>query len=145
MLRRQGGRDDGKSHTRPRSGPARRAASVRSEPARAILARLTARMIERLDEMDGDPDDEPEEDCCDAGDDVVRSGVSPAYRWCQDVQRAGSDDDAEPWRSAAFDRDESPRPPVNYNRPKRWRKPAAPMLGNVGELIPIGRWRQVIG
>lgn len=43
-------------------------ASVPSLP-RAILARLTARMIDRMDALDGDPDLEPEEDCCAAGDD----------------------------------------------------------------------------
>lgn len=36
---------------------------------RPLLARLTERMIERLDEMDGDTDLEPEEDRCTAGDD----------------------------------------------------------------------------
>lgn len=30
---------------------------------RPLLARLTARLIDRLDEIDGDPDLEPEEDC----------------------------------------------------------------------------------
>ncbi len=54
-------------------------AAVPSLP-RAILARLTARMIERLDEIDGYPDDEPEEDRCDAGDDEPIGGVSPSYR-----------------------------------------------------------------
>ena len=43
------------------------------------LARLTERLIERLDEIDGDPDLEPEEDCCEAGDDgcgmMIRHGV----------------------------------------------------------------------
>lgn len=42
---------------------------------RPVLGRLTARMIERMDELDGDPDLEPEpteddtEDCCTAHDD----------------------------------------------------------------------------
>lgn len=113
-------------------------AAVPSLP-RALLARLTARMIERLDELDCDPDHEPEEDCCDAGDDIIRSGASPADRWCYDLQRAGagSDDDAEPWRAAAFDRDQSPRPSANYNRPMRRTKPKAPIAGNVGPLVPI--------
>lgn len=44
-------------------------ASVPSLP-RALLSRLTARMIERLDELDGDTDLEPDDtDCCAAGDD----------------------------------------------------------------------------
>jgi hypothetical protein len=43
-------------------------ASVPSLP-RALLSRLTARMIERMDELDGDPDVEPDDDCCAAGDD----------------------------------------------------------------------------
>jgi hypothetical protein len=43
-------------------------ASVPSLP-RAILSRLTARMIDRMDELDGDTDLEPDEDCCAAGDD----------------------------------------------------------------------------
>ncbi len=54
-------------------------AAVPSLP-RAILARLTARMIERLDEMDGDPDYEHEEDRCEAGDDEMIGGVAPGYR-----------------------------------------------------------------
>lgn len=36
--------------------------SIPSLP-RPILARITARMIERLDELDGDPDMEIDEDC----------------------------------------------------------------------------------
>jgi hypothetical protein len=43
-------------------------ASVPSLP-RAILSRLTARMIDRMDELDGDTDLEPDEDRCSAGDD----------------------------------------------------------------------------
>lgn len=43
-------------------------ASVPSLP-RALLSRLTARMIDRMDELDGDPDLERDEDCCAAGDD----------------------------------------------------------------------------
>ena len=49
-------------------------ASVPSLP-RAILARLTTRMIERMDELDGDPELEGDEDCCAAGDDDP-AGVS---------------------------------------------------------------------
>ncbi|MES3084953.1 hypothetical protein O6X71_19385 [Sphingomonas faeni] len=49
-------------------------ASVPSLP-RALLSRLTARMINRMDELDGDPDLEPDEDCCAAGDDDL-AGVS---------------------------------------------------------------------
>lgn len=43
-------------------------ASVPSLP-RALLSRLTARMIDRMAELDGDPDLEPDEDCCAGGDD----------------------------------------------------------------------------
>ncbi len=49
-------------------------ASVPSLP-RALLSRLTARMINRMDELDGDPNLEPDEDCCAAGDDDL-AGVS---------------------------------------------------------------------
>ena len=80
-------------------------AAIPSLP-RPILARLTSRMIERMDELDGDSDNEPEEDRCEAGDDEMRSGVSPGYRWCAVTTRCGSDDDAEPWQVAAFDRDQ---------------------------------------
>lgn len=48
---------------------------------RAALDRLTQRMIDRLDEIDGDPDLEDDgEDCCPAGDDDVRSGLSPSHQ-----------------------------------------------------------------
>ncbi len=43
-------------------------ASVPSLP-RAILARLTARMIDRMDELDGGTNVEDDEDPCAAGDD----------------------------------------------------------------------------
>lgn len=50
-------------------------ASVPSLP-RAILSRLTARMIDRMDEMNGDTDLEPDEDCCAAGeDDPARASI----------------------------------------------------------------------
>lgn len=49
--------------------------SIASLP-RPILSRLTARMIDRMDELDGDPDLEPEQDQCEAGDD----GCGPIYR-----------------------------------------------------------------
>ena len=46
---------------------------------RPELAALTERLIERLDLLDGDPDLEPEEDSCEAGDDgcgmIIRHGV----------------------------------------------------------------------
>lgn len=48
---------------------------------RKVLARLTARLIDRLDELDPDPDAEPEEDCCPAGDDDVRDGPMPGRTW----------------------------------------------------------------
>jgi len=43
-------------------------AAIPSLP-RPLLARLTQQLIDRLDDMDGDPDREPEEDRCSAGDD----------------------------------------------------------------------------
>lgn len=49
-------------------------ASVPSPP-RALLSRLTARMIDRMDELDGDADMETDEDCCAAGEDDP-AGVS---------------------------------------------------------------------
>lgn len=58
------------------------------------LAALTERLIDRLDEIDGDPDfEEDNEDRCAAGDDAVRSGpviVGPHYPF-----PIGNDDDAE--------------------------------------------------
>src|SRR5690606_4094015 len=86
---------------------------------RAALNRLVERAIDHLDELDGDPDLEAEEDCCEAADDEVRAGVAPAYRWYQQIERVGDDDDAEPAHASAFDRDQSPRPPAAYHRPER--------------------------
>lgn len=44
-------------------------ATIPSLP-RPVLARLVARMIDRMDELDGDPDLEvSEDDCCAVGDD----------------------------------------------------------------------------
>jgi len=48
-------------------------AAIPSLP-RPILSQLTARMIERLDELDPDPDLEPEEDRCEAGEDRIAGG-----------------------------------------------------------------------
>jgi hypothetical protein len=64
---------------RPRADPLSAVLATIPSLPRPVLARLTARMIERLDEMDGDADEEPEEDCCEAGDDDVRAGSSPGY------------------------------------------------------------------
>lgn len=119
-------------------------ASVPSLP-RAILSRLTARMIERLDEPDGDTDLEPEPDCCAAGDDMVCGGLSPGRIQEYGAPHPGSDDDAEPKHASAFDRDQTHRPQARYTQARRRRKPAMPMLGNVGELIPVGRWRHGFG
>lgn len=44
--------------TRPEPQPLDALLSVLPSMPRPILARLTARLIDRLDEMDGDPDDE---------------------------------------------------------------------------------------
>lgn len=47
---------------------------------RPLLARLTEKMIERMDELDGDSDREDgDADSCDAGDD----GCGPIYRYGQ--------------------------------------------------------------
>lgn len=81
-------------------------ASVPSLP-RAILARLTARMIERLDELDGDTDLEPETDCCSAGDDRIYGGLSPGRLVECGAPHPGSDDDAEPIHASAFDWDQT--------------------------------------
>lgn len=96
---------------------------------RPVLTRLVARMIERLDELDGDPDvelngdeldgsmaeddfhhqhanwlgypgdpDDAEddlEDCCAAGDDAIRSGVSPNDHRQIDANEIGNEDDEE--------------------------------------------------
>lgn len=43
-------------------------AAIPSLP-RPVLSRLVSRMIDHLDELDGDTDLEPEVDCCSAGDD----------------------------------------------------------------------------
>lgn len=39
---------------------------------RPVLARITARLIDRLDELDGDTDLEPEEDCDEKSEDEFR-------------------------------------------------------------------------
>jgi len=50
-------------------------ATIPSLP-RPVLARLVARMIDRLDELDGDTDLEPDnDDACEAGDD----GCAPVW------------------------------------------------------------------
>ncbi len=90
-------------------------ASVPSLP-RALLSRLTARMIERLDELDGDRDDEPDEERCDAGNDEVTSGNAPGFR-SYPRPLTGSEDDAEPQHCAVQNRDQSPRPPIRYTIP----------------------------
>lgn len=56
-------------------------AAIPSLP-RPVLSRLVSRMIDHLDEMDGDIDLEPEVDCCTAGDDGC--GVISGY-WVVDV------------------------------------------------------------
>jgi hypothetical protein len=47
---------------------------------RARLEALIADAIEMLDQIDGDADDEPETDCCEAGDDgcgpLIRQGLT---------------------------------------------------------------------
>jgi len=102
-------------------------ASVPSLP-RAILARLTARMIERLDELDGDTDLEPEMDCCAAGDDMTCSGQSPGRLQEYGAPHPGSNDDAKPVHASAFDQDQRPRlkgrahepdGPTGYHLPKQ--------------------------
>lgn len=119
-------------------------ASVPSLP-RAILARLTARMIERLDELDGDADLEPEADCCAAGDDMICGGLSPGRLQEYGTPHPGSDDDAEPMHASAFDRDQTRRPQARYGQPQRRRKRSTPMVSNVSELVPLGRWRLAVG
>lgn len=118
-------------------------ASVPTLP-RAILARLTARMIERLDELDGDTDLEPETDCCAAGDDMTCGGLSPGRLQEYGAPHPGSDDDAEPMYASAFYRDQTRRPQARYGQPQRRRKSSALLVSNVSELIPVGRWRQAI-
>lgn len=84
-------------------------ATIPSLP-RPILSRLVARMIDQLDELDGDPDLEdsdedesveddpegfdPEEDCCLAGDDGIFSGAVRA-NGIVDHYVTGDDPDAE--------------------------------------------------
>lgn len=115
-------------------------ASVPSLP-RALLSRLTARMIDRMDELDGDPDDEPDEDRCDAGDagdDEMTSGNAPGFR-SYPRPLIGNEDDAEPQHCAVQNRDQSPRPPIRYDDPKRKRRPAtAQSISRVGTLMLIG-------
>jgi len=118
-------------------------ASVPSLP-RAILARLTARMIDRLDEMDGDTDLEPDTDCCAAGDDMVCGGLSPRRLQEYGAPPPGSDDDAEPVHTSTLNRDQTRRPQARYAQPQRRRKPWAPLFSNVSELLPISRWRRGI-
>lgn len=55
----------------------------------AAAMRITARVIERLDELDGDANAEPERDCCAAGNDDVRGGSSPGL--AQYDQRTAGD------------------------------------------------------
>ncbi|HEX8382877.1 MAG TPA: hypothetical protein VF592_05815 [Sphingomonas sp.] len=62
---------------------------------REALARLTARLIERLDELDPDPDAEPEEDCCPAGDDDIRDGPMPGRTWDQIASDEHEDAEAD--------------------------------------------------
>ncbi len=110
--------------------------SIPSLP-RHVLDRLVERAIDRLDEMDGDPDDEPEVDCCDAADDEVRAGVAPFYRRYQQIDRPGDDADAEPEHASAFDLDQSERPPIRYHQPERRKPPEPPIVSNVGRLVPV--------
>lgn len=72
---------------------------------RAELTHLTQRMIDRMDELDGDPDREDDgQDRCEAGEDVQVGGpVSYLEWWGTGSVRIGSDDDAE---SAAPFRDQ---------------------------------------
>lgn len=79
---------------------------------RPILSRLTARLIDRLDEIDGDCDLEdddadesveddprgfdPEEDMCLAGDDRVASGSCAGASLLYEEEGPGDADDAEP-------------------------------------------------
>ena len=53
----------------PRPRTIRRALNVLERLPPAALADLAERLIDRLDATVSDPDLEPEEDCCDAGDD----------------------------------------------------------------------------
>jgi len=102
-------------------------------------------MIERLDELDGDADIEPEADCCAAGDDMICGGLSPGRPQEYGAPLLGADNDAEPMHASAFDRDKTRRPQARYSQPQRRRKPPASMVGDVSKLVPIGRWRRAIG
>lgn len=64
---------------------------------RPILARLTAKMIDRMDELDGDPDlEDGDEDRCAAADDEVVSGPAGGWQvWHREHLHLGSEDDAE--------------------------------------------------
>lgn len=64
---------------------------------RPILARLTARMIDRMDELDGDSDlEDGDEDRCAAGDDAIVGGPTGGWQpWHQQHLHLGSEDDAE--------------------------------------------------
>lgn len=62
-------------------------AAIPSLP-RAELARLTERLIDRMDEMDGDPDLEPEQDVDDAHDD----GCGPVHKHGLTFWGAAEDD-----------------------------------------------------
>lgn len=80
--------------------------SVPSLP-RAILARLTARMIERLDELDGDPDLEPDYDDTSIDDGPCDTDTDrEAGSWAEDQLEYGinhtyGDDDREDDEPAA--------------------------------------------
>jgi hypothetical protein len=76
-------------------------ATIQTLP-RPVLACLTARLIEQLDAIDGDPDeeatgedDEAEEDCCSTGDDDVRAGASPGWLGRGPAERFVTDDEDE--------------------------------------------------
>lgn len=64
---------------------------------RPILARLTARMIDRMDELDGDPDlEDADEDRCAAGEDLIAGGPAGGWQpWQWRHLHSGSEDDAE--------------------------------------------------
>lgn len=63
-------------------------AAIPSLP-RAELSRLTERLIDRMDEIDGDPDFEPEQDVDDAHDD----GCGPVHRRGLTLWGAAEDDE----------------------------------------------------
>jgi hypothetical protein len=98
---------------RPNSPPGTRGRLA----ARARLEALIERAIAALDELDGDPDLEPEVDCCAAGDD------DPQYEAPSRAWAIGSEDDAEP--DADFEPDDEdgcpadePRFPVTHRPPR---------------------------